>query len=103
MKNGPSGSYMCRKCNTERARLYRQTTIGMAKVRNAVYKSILKYPERQKARMKVQYAVKKGVLLKPINCEKCFKRKVVSAHHQDYNFPLLVLWLCRDCHSLIHK
>lgn len=95
--------YICRKCNTEKARLYRQTTSGMAKVRNAVYKSILKYPEKQKARMKVQYAVKTGVLSKPKNCEVCFKKKKVSAHHEDYKSPLLVLWLCGDCHNLIHK
>jgi len=47
--------------------------------------------------------------LKPTLCEKCGKgpyesgRLVVVGHHDDYNFPLVVRWLCHLCHASWHK
>ena len=53
------------------------------------------------AHNKVAYAIKKGVLL-PQNCIRCNEEKVV-AHHEDYNKPLEVVWLCQPCHKQRHK
>ena len=35
-------------------------------------------------------------------CAICGKEQV-EAHHPDYNEPLLIVWLCKDCHREIHK
>jgi hypothetical protein len=54
-------------------------------------------------------AIERGVLI-PKPCEECgesgvFKdgRNKVQAHHDDYNKPLEVRWLCQKCHHEWHK
>ena len=93
--------YYCRKCNTERLKNYRATPNGAKRVRIAVYKSIAKFPEKQVARQKVSYALRIGKLIKPNSCEFCNHKIKVEAHHSDYEQPLLVTWLCRNCHTVV--
>ena len=57
----------------------------------------------------VEQAVRKGVLV-PEACEKCGAsgkasdgRSLVHGHHDDYNKPLEVRWLCQKCHHIWHK
>jgi len=51
-------------------------------------------------------AIKKGILV-PKPCEACGAldsgEQPVHAHHDDYNFPLRVRWLCAACHHEWHK
>jgi len=54
-------------------------------------------------------AIRRGIL-KPENCEICGEtyrfedgRIAVQAHHDDYNKPLEVRWLCQKCHHQWHK
>ena len=56
---------------------------------------------RQKAHSKVAYAIKKGVLTK-MPCVRCGEQKSL-AHHEDYDKPLEVMWLCQPCHKQRHK
>lgn len=58
------------------------------------------YRERQLARMKVYHALKNGKLNRK-SCEQC-DNKNVQAHHDDYNKPLEVRWLCRLHHNEVH-
>ena len=59
----------------------------------------------------VLVALKRGELVKPERCEGCGaggvqangKRVRVEAHHDDYNHPLQVRWLCRRCHCKWHR
>ena len=65
----------------------------------SVLKSRSKYPKRYAARKALQQAVKTGSVLKPDRCETCNKRRYLTAHHEDYEEPLEVDWLCRQCHG----
>lgn len=56
---------------------------------------------KRAAHLLVQYEVKKGLLIKK-PCEVCGKKKAV-AHHDDYNKPLDVRWLCHKHHMQHHK
>lgn len=53
------------------------------------------------AHRKVYLALKKGILKKQ-PCVYC-KKKRVDAHHDDYSKPLKVIWVCRKCHSKLHR
>lgn len=58
----------------------------------------------------VEKAVKKGILVRPESCSACGEskrfsdgRSGIQAHHDDYNKPLDVRWLCQPCHHEWHK
>lgn len=58
----------------------------------------------------VESAIKKGILSNPHICSCCessdkFKdgRTSIQAHHDDYDKPLKVRWLCQKCHHQWHK
>jgi ribosomal protein S27AE len=56
---------------------------------------------RQIAHNKVARAIVKGLLI-PSPCERCGNTKSL-AHHEDYDKPLEVMWLCQPCHKQRHK
>lgn len=58
-----------------------------------------KYPEKEKA-----HTISEKIMI-PKNqiCEDCNKRKAVHKHHEDYDKPLKVKFLCVKCHNKIHN
>lgn len=49
-------------------------------------------------------ALKKGVLVTPPRCEECGAKVVrLHKHHADYTKPLVVEFLCVDCHAARHR
>lgn len=48
----------------------------------------------------VARAIRKGDLC-PKPCERCNSEKSI-AHHEDYDQPLNVVWLCQSCHKKRH-
>jgi hypothetical protein len=54
------------------------------------------------ARMAAALAERLGVISRPRRCAWCGGRRhwLLERHHPDHAAPLLVLWLCRDCHRL---
>lgn len=50
----------------------------------------------------VANAIKSGKLVRPERCQGCLELKPVQAHHDDYDKPLDVQWLCQRCHSRLH-
>lgn len=56
---------------------------------------------RSYAHSQVSQAIKKGTLIK-IPCERCGCEQSL-AHHEDYDKPLDVVWLCQPCHKQRHK
>ena len=59
-----------------------------------------KFPKKYKAITMVNNAVK-GKKLKKFDCEVCGADKTVG-HHDDYDYPLSVRWLCQAHHKQWH-
>jgi ribosomal protein S27AE len=56
---------------------------------------------RSQCHRAVSKAIKSGKLVRK-NCEKCGNENSI-AHHEDYDKPLMVNWLCQPCHKQRHK
>lgn len=74
-----------------------------ASVRKKTWKS--KTPRKMRAIWAVDNAVRAGTIQRANQCSICktlpmFGRLV--AHHQNYNEPLIVDWLCDLCHKRVH-
>jgi len=67
--------------------------------RNAIYEK--NNQNKVIARRKVKYEKKKGRLT-PLPCKEC-GNLVVQAHHENYQKPLEVTWLCARCHYVYEK
>lgn len=66
----------------------------------------IKFPLKNKAREILQRAVKSGKIEKPNYCSNCGVQKEknkIEGHHEDYNQPLKVEWLCKYCHRQKHE
>lgn len=85
-----------------RNRRYYQTPKGIAVSRETNYRMWKKYPDKQRARQKFLYAVRKGLLVRPEECEKCGETGRIQGHHPDYTKPFDVVWLCMMCHKAEH-
>jgi len=84
------------------AKKYRQSEKGKV---NGRLKS-KRYHQRHKlqfmVRRKVRTALANGILSKPDKCEICHQAISLNGHHEDYQKPLEVMWLCPRCHNNIH-
>lgn len=74
--------------------------------KGTIYESTKKYrkdnPKKYKAHGKVAYEIKVGNLI-PEPCEVCFSTHDLHAHHDDYDKPLKIRWLCSKCHNEWHR
>jgi hypothetical protein len=53
-----------------------------------------------RASAKVNWAIKKGRIVRPNRCEGCGKACKPDGAHYDYSQPFNVRWLCRSCHVI---
>jgi len=60
-------------------------------------------PKKYRAHTMVGSSIKSGFLIKPNTCSECESKKHIHAHHDDYDKPLIVRWLCANCHTSWHK
>jgi hypothetical protein len=63
-------------------------------------------PLKREAHIKVGNAVRDGRLTPLAHCEDCghdFTEYRREGHHEDYNKPLEVRWLCALCHGKRHR
>ena len=108
--------YMCKSCHKAAVkRNYkekREQRIEYARQHYELVKEARKYYNAEyhrdhaiehSARNILNYNLRMGRITKPENCEKCGKPLPLEAHHEDYSKPLEINWLCRTCHSVIHK
>ena len=56
---------------------------------------------RGRAHSAVSHAIRSGALVRQPCC-RCGEPKSI-AHHEDYDKPLEVVWLCQPCHKQRHK
>lgn len=120
LHSGMKDGYLnfCKTCVCKRVRNYRLKNINkirqydrkrgklphrIALSTKITKKQRTKYPKKYKAQTIIGNAIRDGKLIKPSLCEKCHKRKRLYAHHENYNKPLQVTWLCQICHKQIHK
>lgn len=101
----------CKECNKKDVRdnrkdkveYYREYDSSRGNRQDASYMREYrqKYPKKYAAHMLVNNQVREGKLLKGV-CEICCS-EVTVAHHDDYDFPLQVRWLCQAHHVQWHK
>ena len=80
----------------------RKTEKGKAdnKKYSAAYKA--RNPTKNEARIQVFYAIRAGKMVRGV-CEVCGSGERIEAHHDDYDRPLDVRWLCKAHHNDWHK
>lgn len=59
------------------------------------------YQRRRRAVAAVNRAIKRGDMVRG-ECEGCGTDVKVQGHHEDYDRPLDVRWLCAPCHAKEH-
>jgi hypothetical protein len=98
-------SHNHRSKNLERIREYDRQRANKPERRanNAVINRAWRQEDkrRQRAHNMVQRAIQKGLLFR-LPCCRCANEKSL-AHHEDYDKPLDVMWLCQPCHKKRHK
>ena len=57
----------------------------------------------QKARWTLGNAIRNGKIKRPNKCSICGKNGLIHAHHDNYNKPLEVVWVCHQCHFKKHR
>jgi len=68
-------------------------------------------PEKVRAYAIMRNAIRTGKLVRPEKCEDCNTdpgknrrgHMLIQAHHEDYGSPLIVRWLCVDCHRRLNR
>lgn len=87
--NARSGQRYCNACHAEYIRIWRRS-------------HPLKPYQRRKMNCR-SYAntyQKRGLII-PQPCSACGKK--AEKHHEDYDKPLDIEWLCKECHLDLHK
>ena len=87
-----------------RHRAYQATAAGRVSMKKSHTKWIAANLEKRAAQVKVGNAIRDGKLIRPDICENCgVTGKKIQAHHEDYDKPLDVNWLCIPCHRKRHN
>lgn len=96
--------YRCKACQRAKMRAHYATPAYREKA--ARYRrEYLKDPAqsaKHAARTALARAVKVGKVERPIHCGDCGILGPTHGHHEDYDKPLDVVWLCRACHAKRH-
>lgn len=65
----------------------------------------MKVMNKKESKLIYKRALRNKILVPPYQCSQCKLNYIykMCGHHEDYSKPLKVIWLCRNCHSKIHK
>lgn len=86
----------------EAARRSAVSPAGLRAKAEATARSKREEPEKWRARNAVKNAIRAGRLERGTCCHFCCASKNLQAHHEDYDHPLDVVWLCASCHGKLH-
>lgn len=96
----------CKYERTEKGKRNKKRYVGSDKgcimVKERSRKNRERFPEKCRARDVLNNAVKSGKIKAPSNCIVCSKRRKLHGHHDDYDNPLEVRWMCQKCHDTEH-
>ena len=56
-------------------------------------------PVKVDARKQLYSALRRGLAVKPATCQDCGSDERLQGHHDNYERPLDVKWLCEACHK----
>ncbi len=110
----------CKQCSKDCNKKYNQTTKGKESMQKRVtkyrktekgrivHKKLQKeywqkHPEKRKVKNALYYAIKTGKIERSDRCSNCGIKCKPDGHHSDYNRPLEVIWLCKECHINLHR
>lgn len=93
----------CREQSKIRTKRYLQSEKGKEKHLETTRKYEKENPEKISAQRKVRAAIKSGKLIRSLHCEICKKECKTHGHHEDYEKPLEVIWMCSICHLYHHQ
>lgn len=72
-----------------------------------IRKNLNKYKENNKRKLcvhsMVRYYIDNGLMIRSEYCQDCGVMCKTEGHHENYNEPKNVLWLCRKCHKIRHR
>lgn len=94
-----------RKENIEKVRAYDRKRSKNKDRMAASYQVTKAWREADRRRSAAHNAVARAIKsgqLERLPCEQCGEPKSVG-HHDDYDKPLQVRWLCQPCHVRLHK
>lgn len=114
----------CRTCARDARRVWREANLEHARAYEAVQKAERRRdpalrarlvavvrrcerdsPHKLRAQRALRDAVYRGKIVKPDRCEDCGERfppRRLHGHHDDYDKPFDVAWLCQPCHGRRH-
>lgn len=81
---------------------YKSTEAGKIKLRASSKAWAVRNPKKRAAHIAVSNALRDGLLAKPTRCQTCREEKPVTAHHDNYDLPLAIPWMCVPCHAAYH-
>ena len=81
------------RLHAKNARLHRQLEIAADETRPRRIRT-------RSARYAAALAEQLGLIERPFCCAWCRRRRSLERHHWDYDRPLAVVYLCRECHPI---
>ena len=92
-----------RDSNRQFMRGYRTRNLEKCQERERDYSAMRAQTQQVKVRAILNAAVRQGKVVRPARCERCGVSGRIVAHHYDYEQPLNVIWLCDECHGVVHR
>lgn len=108
----PANSYgrrspSCNDCHNAYLKKWRNTPGGREGTNRSAAKQRAAHRANRKHYLRSVWSfhtnLKSGKIKKQDSCSICHSKTRVEGHHDDYNRPLCVRWLCKKCHTDWHK